>query len=759
MNREDANQEIRRNWKQFYPADKKGKGIICPLCGSGSGKKGSGITENPKKPGQLKCWACEFSGDIFDLIQQDKGTDYNGALQYAAAELGITIDPYRQSAAADFADDPQDAPETLQEPLKKETGTNTGQQEKTPGTAAQDVTEAAVANYRAYYVECKARANDPAALSYLQARGISPETAAAFAIGYDPAWTSPTVIKNKRAAGSTWTPPATQRIIIPISDNHYIARDINPAANPDFAKMNETGGGETGIFNRRALYDENVKTVFLHEGVFDALSVIEAGAAAVAINSTNNAGKFIQQMEKEPTAATIIICMDNDDAGKRAAATLKEGFTRLNIPFITADICGGYKDPNEALTGNRAAFVEAVQTAAKQAAEQAAEQAADDLPGLLTYTDAVNIFETADHKFIEFNAFPVFGKTARIKKHDSVVIAADTGGGKSSLAINFLNDLSEKHPCIYVNLEMDEIEVLQRLVSIQSGLELDRIQGYQNDPQTADAVNIALRAITGKKPLQIIQGAYLLEELQDIIEKSTKGREETTVVFIDHSLLMDTRQGSSGRYDRFTQVSEGLRKMALRYNIILFVLLQQNRAGKAIEDERPKNSSLKESGSWENDATQICFLWYDPAAKKKKLLLTKNRHGDIGEFTLNYWKKTQTYTEAKQGQGAAAATSEAQPPAASKREKQRAKLEQAYTNAYTATDGRPTLRAMAEAADVTTATVKSWIKEYGGCTVDGIQQDPAGIDTRVEYTGFIKLTPADSEPFETEYEYKKGERV
>jgi hypothetical protein len=53
---------------------------------------------------------------------------------------------------------------------------------------------------------------------------------------------------------------------------------------------------------------------------------------------------------------------------------------------------------------------------------------------------------------------------------------------------------------------------------------------------------------------------------------------------------------------------------------------------------------------------------------------------------------------------------------------------------------------MAEAADVTTGTIKTWIKEYGGCTVDGIQQDPAGIDTEVEYTGFVKLTPADDPP-------------
>ena len=63
-----------------------------------------------------------------------------------------------------------------------------------------------------------------------------------------------------------------------------------------------------------------------------------------------------------------------------------------------------------------------------------------------------------------------------------------------------------------------------------------------------------------------------------------------------------------------------------------------------------------------------------------------------------------------------------------------------------ATQGHPTLKAIAEAADVTTSTVKGWIKEYGGCMIDGVQQEPAGIDTTVEYTGFVKLTPADDPP-------------
>ena len=413
---------------------------------------------------------------------------------------------------------------------------------------------------------------------------------------------------------------------------------------------------------------------------------------------------------------------------------------RLNLKYTTANISGGYKDPNDALTGNR----QGLETAIKEAMEKAQEP--EQLPGLLTYSDAVNIFETADDRTIEFKSFPEFGKTAKIKRHDSIVLAADTGAGKSSLAINFLNDLNNEYPCIYINLEMDAIDVLRRLTAIYSGIELDRIEGYKHDEKTAAAVNISLKAITGRKPLQVIQGAYMLQEIEDIIKRSTAGREEPTIVFIDHSLLVDTQKNTGSRYDRFTQVSEGLRKIALGNNIILFVLLQQNRAGKAIDDERPRNRSLKESGSCENDATQICFIWYDPAARKKKLLLTKNRHGSGGEFALNYWKKTQTYTEATGGAQGTQSAGDATPRKQTRRERQKQKLLNAYTDAYFNTCGNPTLQAIAEAADVTTNTIKSWLKEYGGFMVDGKPIDPAGIDAVVEQQEFIKLTPADDAP-------------
>lgn len=379
---------------------------------------------------------------------------------------------------------------------------------------------------------------------------------------------------------------------------------------------------------------------------------------------------------------------------------------------------------------------------------------AEYFPGLLTYGAAVEAFEEADSTHIEFPSFPEFSKVAKIRTHDSIVLAADTGAGKSSLAINFLNDINDRYPVLYINLEMDSLTILQRLVSIRTGMELDRVEGYQQDEHTAAFVNSALRGITSRQPLQILRDVYGLEDIEKEIQKATEGRTAPTIVIIDHSLLVTTKARVNGRYERFTHISEELRRFSRKYNIVLFVLLQQSREGKK-GDEKPRNDSLKESGSWENDATKIAFLWQDPVTNKKNLLLTKNRGGIQGEFILDYYPRTQTYREAKR-QKTQRPADKPEKEKLTPRDKKREKLQAAYDAAMIATDGKPTLHDIAEAAGVATATVKGWIKEFGGAAINGRQYNPAGIDEAVEYNGFVRLTISEEADRKEAFEGAEG---
>lgn len=271
------------------------------------------------------------------------------------------------------------------------------------------------------------------------------------------------------------------------------------------------------------------------------------------------------------------------------------------------------------------------------------------LLGLLTVESMTRILEEFNDDYLTMPHFPQFSKMAKIRVHDSVVIAADTGMGKSSLAINFMHELYKDYPAIYFNMEMGNALLLQRLLAIHTGMEIDRIQGYGHDPATREKLAPALRDIATGKGIQAINELHDLKEIEEQIKTVTAGRKEPTLVFIDTALLVKMK-GKSNRYERFTDISQDFREMALKYNIIIFLILQQNRSGKNRGvDEAPENSSLKETGSWENDATQVLFLWESAKEKCKMLSIKKIRDGELGDVKLNYVPKTQTYSESKDG--------------------------------------------------------------------------------------------------------------
>jgi len=380
---------------------------------------------------------------------------------------------------------------------------------------------------------------------------------------------------------------------------------------------------------------------------------------------------------------------------------------------------------------------------------------AEAFPGLLTLDSAINIFQTADQTFYEFPAFPLFSKLAKIRTHSFITLAADTGAGKSSLAINLLDNINDRLPVLYINLEMDRLQIIQRLVSIHGGLELSRVEGYQHDRNTAETVNAVLKAVTSRKPLQIREDCYFIEEVKKAVEEATAGRTEPTLVIIDHGLLLQTQApGLKGEYEKYTHIAKELRRISKQYNIILLCLLQMNRESKKL-NEKPALWSLKNTGEWENSSTHVLFLWYDPDQKKKLLIIAKNRGGQLGEVALDYTGSKQIYTEAATQPAGLDLHNLTLPDAAkgrrtrkqSPREKKYQQFQEAIEAATRATGGKPSIQAVAEAAGVMTSTVNAWVKEFGA-TKNGKVIDPAGIDDIIDPDAVIRLTASAADELE-----------
>lgn len=684
MDRESARHEIRRNWRQILQgmtgtAKQRVNGeksYICPLCGNGSGSSGDGLTKNPRsKDGNgLKCFKCGFSGDIIDLYQQHYGADYNTALTMLAQECGITIDPYRPDAAADFApaadqrkkDRPQERTERPQEATEPQGGIIAPAADESAGEATEQP-----ADFTGYYKECRQRLNDPAAQAYLSFRGISPDTAAAYWLGYDPEWSSPTA----RSRGKN--PPTSPRLIIPTNKGHYIARDTRQQLTDRqkaFAKMNE---GSPGIFNERALYAQDVQEIFIAEGAIDALSIIEAGAPAIALNSTSNAAALLQLLERKRTPATLILCLDNDDAGKRASAEIRAGLQRLNISHIAADISGSHKDPNEALTADRAAFCAAIDAARRQAGEKP--------DNVEYYIKSVMGSDIARFKTDIKTGFGNLDRQAGGLYSGLYVVAAISSLGKTTFCHQIADQIAEAgNDVLFFSMEQSRLEMVSKSLARRTAQKdintavtsLAIRKGYL--PQNVkEAVAEYTEAV--KDRLSIIEGNFScnISFIGDYIRQYMRrnGAAENgsrPVIFIDYLQILQPAEDENGRRQTTKETVDStvteLKRISRELDITIFIISSVNRANylTPIDFE-----SLKESGGIEYTADVIWGLQlqclndpiFDKAnnikerrqkvkeakaatPRKIELVCLKNRYG-VANYScyFNYYPAADLFTE------------------------------------------------------------------------------------------------------------------
>ena len=600
MDRESARQEIRArvNCGQYLEKSKSGL-YCCPYCNSGKGNHATGALKL-YKTNTWTCHACGKSGDVIDLYQQETGADYNTALFLMADEIGITIDPYRPDAATDFRTPPQERTERPQSHEKEKGSINAPAAEKTPAEGAGATTETP-ADYTAYYTECRKRLNDPAAVAYLNSRGISIETAAAYCIGYDP--------KADPAQSNHPCP----RLIIPTSKAHYVGRRIDGCK--DFAKLNAKGS-RPAIFNSKALYAQNVQEVFVAEGAFDALSLLEAGYTAIALNSAANAEVLINQLEKQRTAATLILCPDNDSDPKTAEKVKKEfgtlaaGLQRLNISHITANICAGCNDPNEALTTDRAAFVEAIETARQQAAQKP--------DNVQYYIDNLMGGDIAKFKNDIKTGYSNLDAQAGGLYSGLYVVAAISSLGKTTFCHQLADQIAAGgNDVLFFSMEQSRLEMVSKSLARRTAQKdlgsavtsLAIRKGYL--PQSVkDAAKEYKEAVADR--LSVIEGNFAcnISFIGDYIRQYMRRNPDSRpIVFIDYLQILQPAEDATGRKQTTketvdTTVTE-LKRLSREMDLTIFIISSVNRANylTPIDFE-----SLKESGGIEYTADVIWGL-------------------------------------------------------------------------------------------------------------------------------------------------------
>lgn len=311
-------------------------GYVCPICGSGSGEKGTGMKRDPKHTDHMKCFACGFYGDMIELLATRDGlknAGYIDQLKHACQLYNIELD----SAKDDFL------PQTTPQPAPSLTGPK----------------DKPLKDYSANYQIWKTALKE---CDYLTQRGISEFVQDAKDIGFCKAF------KNGRDA-----------LIIPNGPHSYIARFLDDGAE----KYNKAGPNT--LYNADALeMAYNFDTpCFVVEGEIDALSFIElVHFNVVALGSATNYRKLIEALKniEEGRRPFLVLALDNDQAGQENTLKLREELDKLGADYIApSKLYGNFKDANECLLNEREAFDTRIEALNKSPEELYSENSADHL--------------------------------------------------------------------------------------------------------------------------------------------------------------------------------------------------------------------------------------------------------------------------------------------------------------------------------------------------------------------------------------------
>lgn len=321
MNWVEANYYIVGHASEYLQRDKSGKGYICPICGSGSGRHGTGITTRDGV--HFTCWrGCYVSKNLVDIIGIKYGVkDWKAKVEKASEEYGIRLENF-----SSFTDK---------------------QKKSDVGSKIEDYSE--------FFKESYAHR---LASNYLQSRGISLEVQERFGIGFCEKWQSPTALKKG------YSSPETPRVIIPTSLESYVAIDVRNRESltekeKGFVKVKE---GKAHLF---ALDDcKNItEPLFVVEGEIDALSIFEVEHYAVGLGSTSNYRRIIEEVKGRKLTMPLLIAMDSDVSGQQTAEKIIKELSELHFDCYKVNINGKYKDANEFLMSDREGFKKAVEKA------------------------------------------------------------------------------------------------------------------------------------------------------------------------------------------------------------------------------------------------------------------------------------------------------------------------------------------------------------------------------------------------------------
>lgn len=243
-------------------------------------------------------------------------------------------------------------------------------------------------------------------------------------------------------------------------------------------------------------------------------------------------------------------------------------------------------------------------------------------------------------------------KYLKFTKRDLHIIGARPGVGKSAFALYITLLMAQKSRGLFFSLEMPLKQIIQRIISSQSRIELEMLTNKDRfntlDSEQKKLVNVLFHKILKESELKLYDGNFKIDELEEYV-KNEKEINGIDFIVVDYLQLVKSNKTSS-RYEQITDISIRLKQIAKDYDIAVIALSQLSRDIEKRVDKDVYLADFRESGQIEQDASTILGLTTEPTDTEYKELMKvqilKNRQGQLGVMKYFYYKKNQAFFEA-----------------------------------------------------------------------------------------------------------------
>ncbi|MEE2001136.1 replicative DNA helicase [Alkalimonas sp. MEB108] len=236
--------------------------------------------------------------------------------------------------------------------------------------------------------------------------------------------------------------------------------------------------------------------------------------------------------------------------------------------------------------------------------------------------------------------------TSGLQPSDLIIVAARPSMGKTTFAMNLCEHaaITSDKPVLIFSLEMPSEQIMMRMLASVGRINQTRIRTGQLEDEDWARLSSAIELLNTKGKMYIDDASGLTPtEVRSRARRVAREHGGLSMIMVDYLQLMTVPGMSENRTLEIAEISRSLKALAKELKVPVVALSQLNRSLEQRADKRPVNSDLRESGSIEQDADLIMFIYRDevynddsPDKGSAEIIIGKQRNGPIGRVRLTF---------------------------------------------------------------------------------------------------------------------------